>query len=666
MSELDGFKGIGPKRKEALYAAGIKTVEQLLDVLPREYIYAEKPVNIADVKAGDACIYAQAASLPVIQYYGGKSISRVSLADDSGRIQALWFNQPWTAKRIEPGQKLLLAGKVQLYRNRLSLVNPKLLDQNGIHPVYTPLPSLPSKVFLSLVDQALELVSNHKDEIFTDSFRRQHQLVTKLEAWRMAHHPKTIDDIEKAKRRLAFENLLLYQMAIRLAGPQGKPGIMMNIKKLSANSFWSLCPFQPTNAQKNTLKQIIHDLGQPIAMRRLVQGDVGSGKTAVALGAAAITVASGYQAALMSPTELLARQHLLTAENILAPLGIRCGLLTGSLPAAERRRILQQIKKGELQLIVGTHALISRGVEYQKLGLVITDEQHRFGVRQRQTLVDKAEDGVVPHLLALSATPIPRSLALTIYGDLQVSIMDDLPPGRKQVKTRIVPENKRNDLYRYIKDKALIGEQSFLVCPLVEDSEISESLSAFGMYAQLSRGVLKGIPMALTYGGQPEPEKAAALGDFYAGIAKVLVSTTVIEVGMDVPNATTMVIENADQFGLAQLHQLRGRVGRGDKESWCFLLGERNERLTALAETSNGFVIAQKDLEMRGPGEFLGTRQHGRMLNAYGINDMRLIEETSQILKRLQEDPGNKDLRNTLETVAEQRYARQLIEAAIH
>lgn len=666
MSELQGLKGLGPRRIETLTQAGITSIEQLLDTLPQSYLFAGEPVPIADLGPGDACVFARVKSLPVNQYFGGRSISRANLFDDSGSIQAIWFNQPWTVNQMEPGQPLLLAGKVQLYRNKLSLINPKRLESMGIHPQYKPLPSLPGKVFLSLVSQALELVDARRVEIFPLSFRNQHRLVSRKEAWRMAHQPASQADIDKAKRRLAFENLLLYQMALKLAGPQGKPGLPIAPPGFDPGTYWATLPFTPTDAQRKTLHGIIADMQKPVAMRRLVQGDVGSGKTAVALGAAAYAIAGGYQVALMAPTELLARQHLKSADSILAAFNIQCILLTGSMKGNEKRQALARVKRGESQLVIGTHALISAGVTYKNLGLVITDEQHRFGVRQRQTLADRADTDVSPHILALSATPIPRSLALAIYGDLQVSVMDQLPPGRQLVKTRIVPESRRQDLYSYIRAKAEVGEQSFLVCPLVEDSEITEIASAVGLYAQLSRGALKGIPMALTYGGQAAEEKEKALGSFYEGKAKVLVSTTVIEVGMDVPNATTMVIENADRFGLAQLHQLRGRVGRGSKESWCFLLGEPNERLTTLAASNDGFVIAQKDLELRGPGEFLGTQQHGRMLNSYGINDLRLVEETGRILADILGQEQHARLRKMLETAAEHHFAKKLAEAAMH
>lgn len=663
---LSGIKGLGPKRKNALAEAGITDIPSLLDRLPRGYLFATKPQAISTLQPGGACVEGVLASAPTVSYYAGRSIVRARLQEGKDSLSILWFNQPWMARQLSRGQLLTLFGQVQRRNNGLHLINPKVLQEKGIIPQYAPLPGLPGKVFSDCVRQALELVSEQEVEIFPPDFRLQHGLIGRLDAWRAAHLPQNAAQLAQAQRRLAFENLLLYQVAIRLAGPQDQAGPDMRIQDDFAKSFWQGLPFSPTAAQQATLDRILMDMRAPTAMRRLVQGDVGSGKTAVAFGAALAAIQAGYQCTLMAPTELLAIQHQQSAQRLLAPFGIVCGLLIGSMKAGERRAALSQIDSGAWKLVIGTHALISSTVQYHNLGLVITDEQHRFGVKQRQRLADRAGD-LVPHMLALSATPIPRSLALVLYGDLQVSVMDELPPGRTPVKTRIVPSNKRADLYGYIRDKALLGEQSYLVCPLVEDSEEeSEKKSATTLFRQLSEGPLRGIGLALTWGNQPEAEKAAALADFYAGRALVLVSTTVIEVGMDVPNATTMVIEDAEFFGLAQLHQLRGRVGRGSKESWCFLLGEPNERLLTLTQTNDGFEIAQKDLELRGPGEFLGTRQHGRMLNSYGITDIKLIEETSVCLENLTNQPSNKELYRSLSRLAAQRFAERLQSTGMH
>lgn len=667
MPALDGLKGLGPKRREALAQLGITDLYGLLDTLPRGYLFAQQPRPIAGLAPGEACLEGSIFSAPSLQYYAGRSIVRARLEDGSGSIALFWFNQPWMARQLEKGKRLTLYGPVQRRNGALSLVNPKVLTEKGIIPQYRPLSGLPGKVFAGFVSQALNLVDDAEAEVLPWAFRQEYRLAGRAEAWRYAHQPQTAEQLALAQRRLAFENLLLYQIAVRLAGPSGQAGPRMRIPDGFSDEFWGRLPFAPTGAQRGTLERILKDMRGKNAMRRLVQGDVGSGKTAVAFGAAIAAINSGFQCALMAPTELLARQHFSSAQKLLAPFGIRCGLLLGGMKAAQRREALECIGDGSWQLVIGTHALISEGVRYHRLGLAITDEQHRFGVRQRQALADRGED-LVPHILALSATPIPRSLALVLYGDLQVSIMDELPPGRLQVKTRIVPPNKRDDLYRYIRDKAAQGEQSYLVCPLVEDSEDGEEekKSAVTLFKQLREGPLKGIGMALTWGSQDEEEKNKALSDFYAGDAAVLVSTTVIEVGMDVPNATTMVIEDAEFFGLAQLHQLRGRVGRGSKESWCFLLGEPSERLDILTQTSDGFMIAQKDLELRGPGEFLGTRQHGRMLNSFGITDVRLIEETSVCLQDLAASPEKKPMYDYLSRLAMEKFADRLEQTGLH
>ena len=410
------------------------------------------------------------------------------------------------------------------------------------------------------------------------------------------------------------------------------------------DKFWQTLPFPPTGAQKRVLEEIAADLRCDRAMSRLVQGDVGCGKTALAFGAIAMTCACGYQAAMMAPTEILARQHYESAKAMLEPLGIHCGLLIGSMrPKAKR--------------------------EYQKLGLVVTDEQHRFGVMQRSTLQQKGADGTkAPHVLVMSATPIPRTLALILYGDLDVSIVDELPPGRTPVKTRVVPEEKRAGMYGFLRQEVLKGHQAYVVCPLVEDSEMMEDVrSAQATFDALKNGELSGLRVGLTWGAQPADEKAQVLSEFSAGNLDVLVSTTVIEVGVNVPNASVMVIENAERFGLSQLHQLRGRVGRGSAESWCFLLAAENERLRILTQTNDGFIVAQKDLELRGPGDLMGTRQSGEMMADFLLDgDVRLLDEAAKCMKRLREDPKLTAERQQVEAEALRNYRDKLADIAMN
>lgn len=660
MNDLSELKGIGPKRMKALADAGIIDIPGLLNCLPRNYFNTLSPLPISQVRPGETCVEGRLLAAPTLSYYGGRSMVRAKVADSSGVMQIIWFNQPWMAKNLRKDQTVLLYGTVKYFSNGLILQNPKELHDKGIIPQYKPLPGLPSKVFSNLIAQALLSLEFIRDP-FPEELLSEHQLCGFREAMLYAHRPKSMDQVQTAQRRLAFENLFFFQLAVRSQHTDDVSGPDMRKSGFTCQDFWEKIPFKPTGAQKETLKEIYEDMKEPVPMRRLVQGDVGSGKTAVAFGAAALAVSAGYQCALMAPTELLARQHYDNAMKLLKPFNISCGLLLGGMKAQERREVLGKIADGRCQLIIGTHAVISKTVSYHNLGLAVTDEQHRFGVRQRQSLAEHAGE-MIPHILALSATPIPRSLALVLYGDLKISVMDELPPGRTPVKTRIVPETKRKDLYRYIHDKALLGEQSYLVCPLVCDSEDadSEKKSAVTLYNRLMASSLQGVGLALTYGSQKEEEKNKAMEAFYAGKASVLVSTTVIEVGVDVPNATTMVIEDAENFGLSQLHQLRGRVGRGDKESWCFLLGEENERLRTLVGTNDGFEIAKKDLEQRGPGEFLGTRQHGRMLNVYGMNDITLVEETSSCLDNLRGDPQKAEIYTDLRRTALERFENSI------
>ncbi len=666
MKSLADLKGLGQKRLAVLAENGITDLKGLLSCLPRNYLFSQQPLPIAKVAPGEVCVQGSVLSAPTLSYYGGRSIVRLKVGDESGVLQVVYFNQSWMAKQLITGQPVLLYGLIKRYKNSLILQNPKILSEKGFIPQYKPFKGLPSKVFASLIDQALDFVDQIKDPLPGDLLSEK-GLAPYALAMRLAHRPSSQADIEIAQRRLAFENLLFFQLAIRNSGLIEEKGPDMAQTAFEPRDFWAKLPFTPTGAQEKTLNQIIEDMKKPVTMRRLVQGDVGSGKTAVAFGAAVMAIKSGYQCAFMAPTELLARQHYQNAQKLFSPFGITCALLLGRMKAAQRRETLSQIANGTCQFIIGTHAVISPGVHYFNLGLTITDEQHRFGVRQRQSLAERAKH-LSPHILAMSATPIPRSLALVLYGDLKISIMDELPPGRTPVKTRIVPENKRADLYRYILAKANSGEQSYLVCPLVSDSEEEDNdkKSAVSLYEQLKKTQLKGLGLALTYGSQPDEEKNQAMEDFYSGKAAVLVSTTVIEVGVDVPNATTMVIENADNFGLAQLHQLRGRVGRGQKESWCFLLGEENARLSTLVNTNDGFEIAREDLEQRGPGEFLGTRQHGRLLNVYGIHDMRLVEETSLYLDEQMMSSEKADLYRSLSRTALERFETLIKTTGLH
>ena len=429
----------------------------------------------------------------------------------------------------------------------------------------------------------------------------------------------------------------------------------------AAERYWDSLPFEATAAQQKVLMDAAGDMQEHHAMARLVQGDVGSGKTAVAFGAIYLAKEAGFQSSMMAPTEILATQHYQNAIKVLTPLGVRCRLLTGSTKPKERREILEELSGENCDAVFGTHALISKDVKYYKLGLVITDEQHRFGVKQRTALQDKGltENALSPHVLVMSATPIPRSLALILYGDLDISLINELPKGRKAVKTRIVPETKREDMYGFLKQEASKGRQAYIVCPSVEDSEASDDLrSARTVYSDLRESCLKDLRIGLTWGGQKSTEKEQVLQDFMDGKYDLLVATTVIEVGINNPNATVMIIENAERFGLSQLHQLRGRVGRGSEESWCFLMSEHSEKLDILCRSNDGFEISKKDLELRGPGDLLGTRQSGDgSTSMFFSGDSKLVEEVSNAVKKLRNDPDQSETLNLLNQYAAAYFA---------
>lgn len=665
MNGLETLRGVGAARMKALEAAGICSMRDLLFTLPVSYKDTLHPVPISDLNPGaSACVSGFLKAPAKLSHFKGKSLVTARLTDGTRTLTIEYYNQPWMKDQLKTDGELLLYGRVSETRGALRMQSPSIEHERSLLPVYRPLPGVPSKTFALFIRQALEQIDDCVTETLPEGVRRRHSLCEINFALRESHFPQTKELLAIAKRRLAFESLLLYQAATGLLRGAKAEGIPIPLA--DREEFWRSLPFSPTNAQRKTLEQIASDMASPRAMARMVQGDVGCGKTAVAFGAIFLAARGGYQSALMAPTEILARQHLQSAKELLEPLGISCGLLVGGMKAKERKDALDAIASGKWQAVIGTHALLSEGVLYSKLGLVITDEQHRFGVRQRRALAGKAGEAE-PNALVMSATPIPRSLALVLYGDLDLSVIDELPPGRTPVETRVVPENKREGLYGFIRMEAAAGRQTYIVCPLVEDSETVEAVSAQNVYAELVNGPLSGLRLGLTYGNQDAAQKENVIGAFSRGELDVLVSTTVIEVGVNVPNATVMVIENADRFGLSQLHQLRGRVGRGAEKSWCFLMAKKNERLDALCKTNDGFEIANEDLRQRGPGDFLGTRQHGERLLP-GVTDgmdARLIDETRECLKELRA-PGHEAELEQVENSARAAYMRLFDEIAFN
>ncbi len=610
---LNTLRGVGPKRLDALHAAGIHSLRDLLYAVPYRYRDMGDLTAVQDARHGASQAFRlQKAGDPKVSYHGKLSRVTCKFKDDTGEMTGCWFNQPWMRSVLEAKDTVLLYGRVERQKQRVQLYNARLEDSVRIVPVYRAIEGIPNKTRETLVAQLLETVGEVCRETLPAYVLTRYALLSSAEAIRILHRPDTMAHVAQAQKRIAFEQLLLYQIAVRQFKRKRDSGRALAIPAGAEDAYWHALPFTPTGAQKRTLLEITSDMRKPAAMARMVQGDVGCGKTAIAFGTMALCVQAGYQAAFMAPTEILARQHLESAQKTLAPLGIRCGLLLSGMKAAERRDALANIKNGAWQVVIGTHALISESVTYQKLALCITDEQHRFGVGQRTKLIQKGGQTTAPHLLVMSATPIPRSLALMLYGDLDVSVVDELPPGRSPVKTRIVPAAKRRDMYAYLRKELEQGHQAYVVCPLIEEDEGKAQLKAVEtLEKELLQGPLRGIRLGVTHGRQTSDEKAKVLKAFSAGTLSVLIATTVIEVGVNVPNATIMIVEDAQRYGLAQLHQLRGRVGRGSAESRCFLVGEENERLQALTQTNDGFEIARKDLDMRGPGELLGTQQHG-------------------------------------------------------
>lgn len=606
---LAELKGVGKARLEALERAGLERAEQLLWRLPESYTDYDDRCEVASLASGRRCAFlARIKSVSTARVRGATRVV-AKVFDQTGEVACVWFQQPYRARQLEVGAVQLFCGLVTRYRGVAEVVSPRVLpaDTHGIEPVYAPIRDIPPKTYAGLVRQVLDASLPLEDDL-PAAIRQRFSLLPQAQALRSIHFPESREALERAMRAFSFRDLLFFALAVRRKRLGPGMGFAMKANLAVVQPFLDSLPYALTGAQERVLRQALSDMESDAPMARLVEGDVGCGKTVIALALLYCAFENGFQGALMAPTEVLAHQHAEEARKLLGPLGVRVALLTGSLRAAQKRETLRAIEAGEADLIVGTHALIMGGVQYRRLGLVVTDEQHRFGVRQRLALEHK---GQAPHVLVMSATPIPRTMALVLYGEMDVSVVDELPPGRKPVATRIVPERKREGLYGFLRATVEAGQQIYVVCPLVEESEAVDAASAERTARDLA-AALPGAKVELLHGRMKGAEKEAILDRFAAGETQVLVSTTVIEVGVNVPNATVMVVEDAERFGLAQLHQLRGRVGRGEKPSWCFLMADRpTARLRALTETNDGFVIAKKDLELRGPGELLGTRQSG-------------------------------------------------------
>ncbi len=622
-SDIRYLKGIGEKKAQAFQKLGVFTLYDLLCYFPRRYEDRSVYKPIALTESGETvCIRALVADTPRLsRIRRGLDLVKFRAVDESGMVDITYFNQSYRKDGIHKGESYVFYGKIEVSGARRSMTNPvcEREDSEGgftgrIVPVYRMNAGLNQRSILQAMRQALESCREELPELLPEEIRRAEELCTTRYAFENIHFPADFQALDIARRRLVFEELFVLACALGKMRETRVKEQGLRLEAVEIEEFYAALPFRPTGAQRRAVEDALRDLYSGNVMNRLVQGDVGSGKTMVAAALVWAAWKNGLCSAFMAPTEILAQQHMNTLSGMLAPFGIRMAKLTGSSTAKEKREIKAKLQSGELDLIIGTHALFSTDVEYRNLGLVITDEQHRFGVNQRSAMIGK---GSRPHVLVMSATPIPRTLALILYGDLDVSIIDELPPGRQKVDTFAVNESYRERLNGFIRKLAAEGRQIFVVCPMVEENEdLPMELKSAEEHAKELQAAFPELKVACVHGKMMPREKDAVMTSFVSGEADVLVSTTVIEVGVNVPNATVMVIENAERFGLAQLHQLRGRVGRGSHKSWCILMSDADgeevrSRLDILCKTNDGFKVAEEDLRLRGPGDFFGSRQSG-------------------------------------------------------
>ena len=652
---LKFYKGVGEKRAQLFEKLGVGSSDALLRYYPREYEDWSHSVSVdearANAESGEICCIRATVSSQVrsVRLRGNRMLYSARAVDEEGRgFRVTFFNNSYIPKMLVQGSQYIFRGKLFVGSNGAEMTSPEFdaEDCSRIVPVYRATEGLPSRQIGKVVEQALEELPEELADPLPEAVRTKYQLCHIRYALKQIHFPDDNEPLATARDRLVFEELLILQLGLlRLKGrKRGTAGL--RITEDHTEEFWRLLPFEPTNAQRRAAADAIRDMssdGQP--MSRLLQGDVGSGKTAVAAAICHTAAKNGIQSALMAPTEILAEQHFQSFEKLSEPCGIRVGLLTGSMTAAQKRHIRELTALGMIDVLIGTHALISDGVEFASLGLVITDEQHRFGVNQRGALAAKGKN---PHVLVMSATPIPRTLALIIYGDLDISVLDEMPKGRIPISTYFVDGCKRERAYNFVKKHVADGYQGYVICPLVEEGENSGEMKAAQSYAEsLTEGYLSGCRVGLLHGRMKGAEKERVMQAFASGGLDVLVSTTVVEVGVNVPNAVIMIVENAERFGLSQLHQLRGRVGRGNVQSYCILISDATNdaavsRLRIMCSTNDGFVIANEDLKQRGPGDFFGSRQHGLpdMKIADMMTDMHLFTAAQEAAKQiLAKDP---------------------------
>lgn len=652
ISPLEKVKGVGVKIGEQFALAGINTVGDLIEFLPRAHEDFSHITAISNIKPGKSTIKARCEKITTRPVRRGLRITTATLADDSGKLQAVWFNQPYRETQLKSAIEFYFSGEFEFSYNRYQLTNPsaeKVSDMpvqtDRILPVYRSIKGLKTTLVRKILAELRPLIAM-LPETLPNNIVVNEKLLSYSQALLAMHFPENIDDIEKARERLAFEELFQLLLASQLNRQENSKLIGWDIpfNQTVVANFVKKLLFELTSAQRRAAWEIIQDLERKTPMNRLLQGDVGSGKTVVA-GLVACQVAhSGFQTAIMAPTEILAGQHAETLSKLLQPFDVSVGLLTGNVKGTARKVLYKQIANGNVDVIVGTHALIQNTVKFHKLGFVVIDEQHRFGVNQRQQLLDKSEH--MPHMLAMTATPIPRSLALTVYGELDISILNELPKGRKPIETKIWSPNSRAQLYEKIDAELSRGRQAYIICSLVEDNPENEIKSVQTEYKKLQNSIFKHRRIGLLYGKLKSNEKDAIMQQFNAGDFDILVSTTVVEVGVDVPNATVIVVENADHFGLSQLHQLRGRVGRSIHQSYCYLItstsAKPSQRLREIEKSNDGFYLAEVDLKLRGPGEIYGRAQHGALnLQIATLADTKLIARAQKQAKAFVADSVN-------------------------
>lgn len=644
-TSLSKIKGVGEKTAKQLSDGGLLTVRDLINFLPRAYEDYSAISSISDIKPGKVTIKARCEKISTRQVGRGLKITTATLSDQTGKVQAVWFNQPYRATQLKTDEEFYFSGQFEFNYNRYQLSNPSAekvsdmpIQTDRILPIYRAVAGLKTPLVRKILSELRPLMTMLPDTL-PEKYVKGEKLIDRGTALLHMHFPDSIEQIQKAKERLAYEEMFSLLLASQLNREENQKlkGWSIKFDQKVVKDFVGHLPFELTNAQRMAAWDILQDLEKPTPMNRLLQGDVGSGKTVVAGLVARQVAHAGLQTALMAPTEILASQHAATLDRMLAPFGVKVGLLTGSVKGKARQILQEAIKSGDVSVVVGTHALIQSTVQFKKLGFVVIDEQHRFGVAQRQELLKKSKH--MPHLLATTATPIPRSLALTVYGELDVSVLNERPKDRKKIITKIWSPNSRKQLYELVEEQLAQGRQAYVICRLIDNNPGNEQKSVQAEYKRLDVAIFKHRKIGLLHGKLKAEEKDDVMRKFAAGDIDILVSTTVVEVGVDVPNATVMLIEDADKFGLAQLHQLRGRVGRGNYQSYCYLVmgssAKPTRRLKEVESSNDGFYLAEVDLQLRGPGEIYGTAQHGDLnLQIANLADTKLISRVQKAARQ--------------------------------